>query len=417
MIARSAVIVWVVAAAACGTDPPCPHAALAPLPRSPAYAVVTSDFQSTAIALLDSDGALVTEAWLDSGTTEPGIVATLTGDVTLPTEPWPGELVAIDRFGVDVITRIEVPTGRVLGQLPTRSEQRSGYRPNPQDVVRLDATHALVSRHEPNRDPGAPELDRGDDLIVVDLEASRVVERIGLEHLAVENGADPIRARPSRMVRRGAHVVVGLARLSDGWTAGPGAVAVVDPDTGAATETPLDGLRDCGIVRAAPDSPTRVLVLCAGQPFETGTIDAAREATRRSHAGVAIVEVAPDGTAEVTHLWRAADHPSAPVPTSSLVPLGGTRALATAMGDEREDRPDRVVAIDLSTGAIDAVLEAPAFAIGLGQLSPAEPVVLLPDATAGVRRVHADGFELSTKTDPSPCRALPSREVGAIISM
>jgi hypothetical protein len=206
--------------------------------------------------------------------------------------------------------------------------------------------------------------------------------------------------------------------LSDGWTAGPGAVAVVDPDARTATEVPLDGLSDCGIVRAAPDSASRALVLCAGQPFEaTGTLAAAREATRREHAGLAIVEVAPDGTAEVTHLWRAADHPGSPVPTSSLVPLGETRAIVTAMGDEREGRADRVVAVDLSSGAVHDVLEAPAFAIGVGHLAPSEDLVLLPDATVGVHRVRADGFEFSMESNPSPCRALPSREVGAILSM
>lgn len=402
---------------ACASDPPCPPAELEPLARLPAHAVVTSDYQSTAVALLDGDGALITEAWIDSGTTKPGIVAALTGDVTLPTQPWPGELVLIDRFGVDVITRIEVPSGRVLGQVPTRGEQRSGYRPNPQDVVRLGPTLALVSRHEPNLDPGAPEIDRGDDLVLVDLEESQVVDRIGLEHLGIPSDGGPIRARPSRMVRRGELVVVGLARLSDAWESGPGAVAIVDPEARTATEVPLAGLRDCGLVRAVADDPTRALVLCAGQPFAEGTLTAASEETRRVHAGLAILDVSDDGTAEVAHVFRAADHPSTPVPTSSLVSLGGTRALAIAMGDERDRRRDRAIVVDVATGAAQIVLEAPAFAIGVGRFAPSEGTVLLPDSTAGIRRMQADTFEMSPETDPSPCRGLPSREVGAIISM
>ncbi len=59
--------------------------ALDPLSSTPRYAVVSTDFSSSSIAMLDADFAAINESWLNSGTTYPGLVATLSGDVVLPT--------------------------------------------------------------------------------------------------------------------------------------------------------------------------------------------------------------------------------------------------------------------------------------------------------------------------------------------
>jgi hypothetical protein len=410
------------ASAACATEPPCPPATLAPLDGDPAYAVVTSDYQATAIALLDADGALVTEAWIDSGATEPGIVAALSGDVSLPTEPWPGELVLLDRYGVDVVTRIAIPSGEILGQIPTRlprGASPTGFLPNPHDAIRLDERRALVTRFDPNPNPAAPELDRGNDLVVVDLERAELVERIDLSHLDQPDARGTIWARPDRMIRRAGLVVVGLARLGAiYWQAGDGAIAIVDPEARTATDVPLDGLRNCGAVRAVADDAARVLVLCAGDSFEPDSLVPSSEATRRAHAGLALVHVASDGAARVELTWRAVDSPDRPIPTTSLVSLGGTRAVFTATGEDRSDRPfrpDRVFTVDLAGGEPVPLFESGAVDVAVGHFAPATGLLFLPDASAGIRRVWVgDVPEEATSVDPSPCRRLPAREVAPL---
>lgn len=409
--------------AGCGLEPPCPAATLAPLDQTPAFAVVTSDYQSTAVALLDPRGELVTEAWIDSGTTEAGIVTALTGDVVLPTEPWPGELVLIDRFGVDVLTRISLPDGRVLGQAPTQlprpdnaAESTSGFRSNPHDAIRLDATRALVSRFEKNANAAAPALDQGNDLVVVDLERNELVDRIALDALDVLEGDTRYLARPSRMVRVGAHVVVALGRLSGHWEAANGAVAIVHPETAEVSAVELPGLRSCLTVRRPPDGGDLVFVLCSGDGFETGTSNMASEAMRRMHAGIATVRVAPDGSGRLEQAWRAADDPGRPAPSSALVPLDQERVVFAAWGDRREGRPDRVYLMDLATSDASLLLETDAFAVGPGHYQPSDRTLLLPDASAGLRRwvLSPDGAEALDSTPLSPCRGLPARELSAL---
>ncbi len=405
----------------CGVEPPCAPAALAPLDTAPSWAVVTSDYQSSAVALLDADGSPITEAWIDSGTTEPGIVASLTGDVVLPTEPWPGELVLLDRYGVDVITRVALPDGRVLGQVPTQlARGDTGYRANPHDAVRLDGSRALVSRYEPNPSAAAPPLDRGNDLVVVDLETATLVDRFPFEPFDVVEAGSRYHARPDRMVRVGDRVVVGLGRMTgDTWQAADGAVVVLDPATGDGAAVALEGLRNCGTVARDPEEPDVVLVLCAGDGFEpdTGVLVAASDATRRRHAGIVSLRVAADGTAAVEHRWHAADEPDRPVPTSSLVALGGGRLVFTAMGDDRSGRPDRTYLLDPSRGEETLLVESEAFAIGPGRYAPEQRLLLLPDATVGVRRLRIgeDGSaEELSPADCSPCRALPAREIAPL---
>ena len=60
-------------------DPGTP--ALDPLGTMPRYAVVSSDFSSSSIAMLDESFDPIDESWVNSGTTYPGLVATLSGDV------------------------------------------------------------------------------------------------------------------------------------------------------------------------------------------------------------------------------------------------------------------------------------------------------------------------------------------------
>lgn len=412
--------ILVAIAVGCGAESPCGRAALAPLDRTPAYAVVTGDFTSTAIALLDARGTPITGAWIDSGTTRPGLATTISGDVALPTRPvTPGVLTVIDRFGVDRITRIAVPEGNVLGQVPTTPAMRRGqtaFRANPHDAVALEGSGALVSRFEPNLDPRAAPLDRGNDLLRVDMAAGELTDRIPLGSLDVHvtgpRGEDTrVYARPSRMVRTGSRIVVGLARLSaDFMVAGPGAVAIVDPVAGTARALALEGLTNCGEVVPVPRRPNRAAVVCSGPTFAEGPEG------RREGAGAAWIHVPPDRAAHVAHLWRAAEHPSVPPVSRGAVAIGDTHLVVAARGSEPTGAPDRLVRLDLASGETQVVAEGDGgFVFGPGAFDSERHLLLIPDTVAGIRRFHVprDGGapEPMEVVDPSPCRELGAREI------
>ncbi|MFZ1866148.1 MAG: hypothetical protein WAU39_18140, partial [Polyangiales bacterium] len=141
-------------------------AALDPLDGIPRYAVVSSDPSSSSIAVLDESFAVLDESWVSSGTTYPGLVATLSADVVLPTrQAGDGTLTVIDRFFTDVITRFYVPSGNLNGQVRTQVD--AGYSSNPQDFVFVSPQSAWATRNEPNLDPSALPQNRGNDLIEV----------------------------------------------------------------------------------------------------------------------------------------------------------------------------------------------------------------------------------------------------------
>lgn len=364
---------------------PCPPADLAPLENAPAYAFVASDYASTAIGLLDRDGEIAREAWLDSGTTTPAIVATLSGDVVLSSSPIaPCVLTVIDRFGTDALTFLDVCDREpVIGQLEV------GF--NPQDVIALDDRRALVSRHDPSF-----ETDDGNDLLEIDWRARRVLSRIALGTI---DAGERIYARPQRMVRVGDRIVVGLARLSaDFMIAGPGAVAFVDPETLEVTELALPDLANCSEVDAM--TPERALVTCLGPSF-------VEEDERRAGAGLVLIDA--DGIVDV---WRAADHPEAPVFNTGSIPISADCAVTTAMGDVESAVDDRVGVICFD-GDPPLLLEADdAFVIGDGAFDASSRILLLPDAArTQIRRFAMDDREELTPIDVAGCRGLPPREV------
>lgn len=398
----------------CEAKSPCPRAELAPLQTTPAYAVVTSDYASTAIALLDSSAALITEAWIDSGTTGAVLSTTLSGDVVLPTSFVTRDvLTLIDRFGVDVLTRIGLPNGNVLAQIPTTPVMRTGdaaFRANPQDVVALDDGTALVSRHEPNLDPDAEALDRGNDLIRVDLTSGALLERIPFDALNVRDGSNTRFARPARMARIGdSHLVVGLARLSaDFMAVAPGAVALVELSTREVREIPLEGLVNCG--RAVPRTRDTVLVLCAGPPFGDETM-------RRKGAGLALLHMDDDGRLETRIVWSAAERTDLPPPLNGLVVLDETAVTVIAPGDTDTGAHDRIVTFDTETGQGAVQVEADAdFVLGEGAYDPTSHMFLVPDAHTGMRRFRWSESLLTplATVNVSPCRQLPARAIHAI---
>jgi hypothetical protein len=411
--------------AGCDAQPwsECAPARLAPLSRTPSYAVVTSDYGATAIALLDADGALLDEAWLDSGTTQAGLAATLNGDVVLPGTPLrDGTLTLLDRFATDVLTRVPLAPPHAPVQAEVRASPASrGWSPNPHDVAVHDAGRLVLTRFERNPAPDAPPLDRGDDVVLLDLASRAVVARIDFSSLGVEVEGERIAARPDGLARAGTRHVAGLARLSaDFMRAGPGAVAVVDVEAGTATEVPLEGLAYCGEVRAldaplaeppAIEGDVDVVALCQGATF-------VNEAVRRASAGLAVVRVAVTGDARVVRIWRASEHVEVGSPTNLVAVLDAGRVVYAARGEGASGNTDRLVAVQLVSGDARTVYVSPLrFALLGGAYDAARGLLLVPEGTLGVLRFDVGAaLDLTPRdaVDVSPCRGLPARQVGAL---
>jgi hypothetical protein len=105
-----------------GGDPGTP--ALTPLDGVPRFAVVSLDlsFSSASIAMLDAEFGIIDESWINSGTTFPGLVAAISGDVVLPTrQAGDGTFTLIDRFFTDVVSSFFVPSGDLNGQVRTQA--------------------------------------------------------------------------------------------------------------------------------------------------------------------------------------------------------------------------------------------------------------------------------------------------------
>lgn len=395
---------------ACAEPASCPPADLAPLTGEPAYAFVASDYASSAIGILDAEGDVLREAWIDSGTIAPRIVPAVSGDVVLGSTPLaPCVLTVIDRSGTDVLTFLDACAEDevVLGQLDVGPT----FYANPQDAIAIDDTRALVSRSEPNRRPDAPELERGNDLLVVDWRAPRILSRIDLGPLDHVDG-ERAYARPERLalLENGAArvVVAGLARLTGSFSAGPGAVALIDLATLEPRALELEGLANCREVDAVPGAPEAAIVTCNGASFGTAT-------DRREGAGLVALALDAAGEVRVEAIWRARDHRELPVFNTWTVPLSDARVVTVAMGDAGGGPHDAAGVLALEGGVSPFVTAGEAFALGDGAFDPQRDLLLLPDARAGaIRRFAMTSARELEPADVSACRALPPRELRRI---
>jgi hypothetical protein len=407
-------------AAACGDEPPKARRLQALDGASIAYGAVSSDFTATAISILGPDGEVVADDYIDTGSAPSGLVTALSGDVALPTlSGEKGTLVILDRFKTDVITRIRLSTGELLGQVKTHTpppeDSKHTYSSNPHDYVYIDANTAWISRHEPNLDPDVPAIDRGTDLLRINPSTmERTDERIDLSTFngkvtrvnldTMKEEEVDVYARPSSIVRVGNTLVVGLARLALDFSAeGTGAVAAVDLTTKKVVGLELEGLENCDILVPVPGAADRVIVSCTGSTL----------GDTRGTAGLVELSVA-NGKATVARSWKAADHASDPISVSNPISLGGSRVAAVAVGSSGfpasdgapavEASPDLLAIVDLDSGKQETLFEADgAYVLGSGVFDAKSALMLVPDASldkdmrpsAGVHRFKAQGTAFS----------------------
>lgn len=398
-------------AAGCGVEAVTTDSCSGPVPADCTLAVVTSDYFSTSVSLLDDDGALCHEALIGSGCQPPGLVTALSGDVVVPSSPAPsGHVVIIDRFPNSVITFVDPADGVVAGQL----DVSTGFASNPHDIAWLAPDKAYVSRHENNPTPtqttnaASDDFDEGGDLLIVDPAALTVTGRIDLQGIASGPEMWP---RPAALVAAGGRVWVGLAHLDGAFMdAGPGLLAAVDPATDTVTDVvQLDGLEDCGIELAPTPSGDALWTTCLGL-FARGRTD------QVAASGLVRLDLTTDPPTESFRL-TATDLGLGQPFGFGVTASDETRAIAVVFGDI-DGPPDRVLLVDSTDGSVEELdVGAAAYQLGSAHWVSERGLLLLADADPTGPRVHrlevlADGSSTALESiDPGPSIGLPPRHI------
>jgi hypothetical protein len=387
---------------------------LDPVDGDPAFAVLSTDFTSSAISLLEEDGTLLADEWLTSGSTWPTLVAALSGDVALPTKQMgDGSIVVIDRLNTDVVSRFEMATGGLFGQVRTQGTSMvAAFSSNPHDCVFVNDSSAWVSRYEPSFEEAPDPNVAGTDLLEIDPTAMTLTgNRVDLSSFNEEVDGMTAYARPDRLVRLGDFLLVGLDGLSADFTAASsGKVVVVDIATGDATGFSLPGMKACGIVVPVPGVDNRAFVSCRGA---SPTFDAVEQ---RMSAGLFVVEVDPDGIASIVRSWLPSSDPGAASSVGNIVPLDDRQVIAVANGDFATTT-DEAYMLDVEAGDQMLLFSIPgSFEIGEGAYDADSQLLLIPVSTEGVRLYGGDGstFELIDTVEVSQSAGLGATVVSSL---
>jgi hypothetical protein len=402
------------------------------------FAVVSTNYMgATTISLLGKDGDVVKNEWVGSKTKNPDLRSPLADDVVMPTTSYSRRYLTTIERGLGVVTRFDLTDGSVLGQLRTDDspqDDMSAYHSNPQDVYYVSDTSAWVTRWAANPDANAAAKEKGTDLIEFDPRSmKRTARRIDLssldtmiEETQYDKSFNPIgkvmslaTASPSGLVPAGKSLVVGLVRITASYNYAPGLIAIVDPVAGKLQSTlELDGLTNCGEVRAVQDQSAQVLVGCIGTFGDGG-----------ANGGIVKIEVDEKGKAKVLRTFRVADHDGAQDTNGTMVSLGGDLVLAVVAGSidpmtMMVSATDVAYTLDLKTGKQKELFKSEgAFSIGVPALDADTGALLVPDAGSmdnplfGIHRFLIDpdkGISDDGFVEVAPKTTMAAREVHAL---
>jgi hypothetical protein len=397
-------------ATACDAPTP-PESDPVDLPEGPcghALVVVSTDYASTSVAIVGFDGTVHAPAILTSGSEAPGLSVALSGDVVTASErATDGRAIVIDRYPASAITWLDPRTP----EAPTQLDVQTGFASNPQDVIDLGDGRAIVARYEANLDAGREPFDAGSDLLVVDTREPAIVGRVDLSP-AMTGAAPGILPRPARLRRVGDRVAVLLAAYSADFSDSADArVALVDPAQGTVDGfVVLDGLRGCSALDVAP-SGARLLVACSGTFGGTSTpsID---------DAGLAVVDLDEAGALVVSARIGADALTGDPLGFAAAFTSEAT-VLATTFGRlDGGAKPDRLLAVDLTTGAFEVLLtsESEPFTLGDVRCAVACGACFVADADRDVvHRIAVENGQIGARSSIAIDDGLdlPARYLGA----
>jgi hypothetical protein len=353
-------------------------------------AVVSSDFQSTEIALLDPTGAVKSTAFVSSATTAASnLAAPLSGDVDVAFgRSRPNELVLIDRQGTNVLTFIDVATATVRAQLPVGT----GFESNPQDYLELDEHRAFVPRLAENARAGRQPFDAGSDLLIVDPSVPAITGSLAMPHVA---GFLP---NPVAVTAVGDALLVTLRHANADFSAVADSeiVAFSATDHSVRYRLTLTGLRNCGAVEVSP-SARLLAVACSSKLDRKGAV------ADPSGSGVVLLDPAPVPAVELAR-FAATDLVGGPI--QSGIEFVSERVLLlksqTALGGAADNQ---LFALDLERGRAELLITAEraagalGFGIALGGMSCraacGDPCIVADASRGQLLRFRVDGDALS----------------------
>lgn len=314
-------------------------------------ALVSSDYQSSEIALLTPEGSVASAAFLSSASTRTsGLAAPISGDVGVASaRPGARELVVVDRFGTNVLSFVDTETAQVRAQLPIGT----GFEANPQDYLELDAHTAFVSRLGENRRPGREPFDAGSDVLVIDPSVPEITASVAMPRKA---GYLP---NPSEISRVGDDVLVTLVHANSDFSAMADSelVALSVRDAEVRYQLPLVGLKNCGRAELSP-SGARLALSCSGFIDRQGNV-AAPEAS-----ALVLLDATTDPPTELRR-FAALELLQQPF-QGSVEFVDDARVLLktqTALGAEQDNA---LYVLELETGATQRLAKAGRNAAGAG---------------------------------------------------
>jgi len=341
-------------------------------------AVVSSDFQSSEVALLGPSGDVKSAAFLSSASAPAsGLAAPFSGDlVVAPSRSRPGELVLVDRFGTDVLTFADTKTGVVRAQLPIGT----GFEANPQNYLELSEHLAFVPRLAENTAPGREPFDSGSDLLVIDPSVPSITGSVPMPR------KDGFLPNPVAVTRLGDDLLVTLRHETADFSdmADSELVAFGSADQNLRYRLPLAGLKNCGRVEQSA-SGALLAVACSAFIDRRGAVADA--------SASALVLLDPSQTPP-QELRRFAAQELVQGPIQAGVEFASERTLLvktqTAQGGALDNQ---LFSVDVETGASTLLATAaPAqggqgFGIALGDMhcdAACGDPCLVADASRGV---------------------------------
>jgi hypothetical protein len=213
--------------------------------------VVCSDYVSSQVALLGEDGlTVVAGSLIHSGSEEPGLSLSLSGDVVLPGSPHESGLVLLLDRTHGVLTWVDTATAVVTRQLALAE----AFPANPHDALLAADGSLFVTRY--GSDPDG--VHGGDDVAVFDAEGALVQ--------TIQFTATAVPSRPDRMARFGDDVLVTLNHVAPDfaeWGSGRYSRVTWFGDTwGVDREWFVDTASNCGAITGAADGGALV---CSGR--------------------------------------------------------------------------------------------------------------------------------------------------------
>ncbi|HEX2876009.1 MAG TPA: hypothetical protein VHP33_32385 [Polyangiaceae bacterium] len=314
-------------------------------------AVISTDFQSSEIALLAPNGDVESSAFISSASTAAGgLAAPFSGDLSVATaRSRPGELVVIDRFGTNVLSFVDTQSGVVRAQLPIGT----GFEANPQDYLELSEREAFVPRLGNNRSPGREPFDAGSDLLIIDPSQPAIT---GALEMPRRKGFLP---NPVAVTQVGGDVLVTLqhARVDYSGMDESELVAVTIEDPKPRYRLPLSGLENCG---RAELSPSRAVLAVACSAF----VDRKGAVAELETSGLLLLDATTDPPQELRR-FLATELVGEPLQSSiefvtESVLLFKTQ---TALGSARDNQ---LFSLDLETGKSTLLASAARAQNGLG---------------------------------------------------